>query len=377
MLDMGSFEVPRNNPWLTVEMLAPEGMSAASVGGQPREFAGWQRVVQRLLAKMPSAYGLSTASACEALSAASRDAVEVDLRMVTDAGPHRMLARPVLGPAGDVHAVRLWIGPVGARVPVPAPAVGGIWDLASQTIRLPAGVTELAGMPPEHYAPAMSIAELFHRWTGFDRHAEVLDLLYDPNPGASLQFDVTVGISGRWLISMRARDDLRTRGAWLLIEDAGPVDPHAQATTLERVALREAHRRAGTHLGVLQVEHASISHWLTDPAPWVRWDNLASPVEVFHPDDRAQLADMAERLRSGAAATVTLRVLNHCGGYTPAALSLYPYPGYSARHLAIAEFVRVAVPEDSAPVKPRMVVERSRCRTTLAEEVGAAWHRIP
>ncbi|WP_051194640.1 GAF domain-containing protein [Nocardia jiangxiensis] len=374
---MGSFGVPRTNPWLTVEMLAPEGMSAASVGGQPREFAGWQRVVQRLLAKMPSAYGLSTRTACEALTTASRDAVDVDLRVVTDAGPHRMLARPVLGPAGDVHAVRLWIGPADARAPLPPSAVGGIWDMASQTIRLPAGVTELAGMSPEDYAPTMSIAELFHRWTGFDRHAEVLDLLYDPNPGASLQFEVTVGISARWLISMRARDDLRTQGAWLLIEDTGPVDPGAQVTTLERVALREAHRRAGTHLGVLQVEHASISHWLTDPAPWVRWDNLASPVEVFHPDDRAQLAEVAERLRSGMAATVSLRVLNHCGGYTPALLSLYPYPGYSARHLAIAEFVRAALPEESVSVKTaRMVVERTRCRTAMAEEPVPARGRL-
>ncbi|WP_153415622.1 GAF domain-containing protein [Nocardia macrotermitis] len=372
---MGSFGTPRINPWLTVEMLAPEGMSAASVGGEPRDFAGWQRVVQRLLAKLPPAYGLSTSSACQAILTASREAIDVDLRVDTDAGPHRMLARPVLGPAGDVHAVRLWLGPAGARVPRPTPAVGGIWDLASQTIRLPAGVTELAGMSPEDYAPAMSIAELFHRWTGFDRHAEVLDLLYDPNPGASLQFDVTVGISARWLISMRARDDLRTEGAWLLIEDAGPVDPAAQVTALERVALREAHRRAGTHLGVLQVEHASISHWLTDPAPWVRWDNLPSPVEVFHPDDRARLAEVAERLRSGVAATVTLRVLNHSGGYGPASLSLYPYPGYSAKHLAIAEFVRVSAPEESGPVNVnsgRMVMERSRCRAPLAEEVVTA-----
>lgn len=369
MLRMGSFGVPRINPWLTVETLAADGMSAASAGGQPRGLAGWQRVVQRSLAKLPSAYGLSTARVGEAIATASRDAVAVDLRIVTDAGPHRILARPVLGPAGEVHAVQLWIGPAAARVPAPLPAVGGIWDLASQTIRLPVGVTELAGMSPQDYAPAMSIAELFHRWTGFDRHGEVLDLLYDPTPGAGLQFAVTVDISARWLISMRGRDDRRTHGAWLLIEDAGPVDPGAQVTTLERVALREAHRRAGTHLGVLQVDHASISHWLTDPAPWVRWDNLASPVEVFHPEDRTQLAAVGARLRSGAAASVTVRILNRSGGYTPAELSLYPYPGYSARHLAIAEFARPTPAEEVVPVKPaRPVVSRPWCRAAVSEE---------
>jgi len=356
---MKSLGVPGTHPWVTVETLAPDGMSAVSVGAESREFVGWQRVVQRLVSRMPSARGLTAARAFEAVVAARDGAADVRWQVRTDCGPYVLHARPVLGPAAEVHAVRLWAGPSGDRVPSPNPAAGGIWDLGSQTIRLPAGVTELAGMAAHDYQPSMAIAELFHRWKGFDRHGEVLDLLYDPKPGATLQFDVTVGFSARWRVSMRARDDARTRGAWLLIEDVSSADAVPQASALERVALREAHRRAGTHLGVVQVEHSSISHWLTDPAPWVRWDNLPVPVDVFHPEDRARLAGVAERLGSGAATALTVRSLSYSGDYAPTSLVLYPYPGYTGRQVAIAEFSQVdqAAPGPDGPVA---VTERRR-----------------
>jgi hypothetical protein len=348
----------RSHPWVTLETLAPEGMSAVSVGREPRDFTGWQRVVQRLLGKMPSTHGLTTAQVYEAVSAARDRAEDVQMQVRTGGNPYVLYARPVLGPAADVHGVQLWAGPAGSRLSAPNPAVGGTWDLSSQTVRLPAGVTQLAGMPAYDYQPSMAIAELFHRWTGFDRHGEVLDLLYDPQPGASLQFDVTAGFSVRWRVSMRARDDVRSRGAWLLIEDVGSADAAPQVSAMERIALREAHRRAGTHLGVVQVEHASISHWLTDPAPWVRWDNLPVPVDVFHPGDRARLAGVAEQLRSGAATTLTVRALGYRGGYTPTSLVLYPYPGYTGRQVAIAEFIKADEPAPQTTGSPA-VIERS------------------
>jgi hypothetical protein len=191
----------------------------------------------------------------------------------------------------------------------------------------------------------MSIAEVFQRMSSFDRHAELLDLLYGPEPGGKLQFDVTMsdlaGRPGRWRISIRARDDERTRGAWWLIEDISAASAPVQWPTLEQVGLREAHRRAGTHLAVVQVEHTAISHWLTDPAPWIRWDYLFRPVDAFHPDDRGQLARLGDSLGAGDTTGVVVRALNYSGGYTPTSLLLYPYPGYSKRQLAIAQLVRV------------------------------------
>ncbi len=333
--------------WTTIETLTPEGMSVASVGDAPRGFAGWQRVLQRQLAKMPAIYdGLTTARIAEAMISSRDRAQEVDLRIATRSGPHKLLIKPVFGPAGDVHAIRLWLGPATAEVPELRPAVGAIWDLETQTIQQPGGIARLSGSSAEEYVPRMSIAEMFHRMSAFDRHAEVLDLLYEPVAGAKLQFDVTVRADGerpgRWRVTIRARDDERTRGAWLLIEEIGLDLMSPSWSTLEQVGLREAHRRAGTHLAVVQLEHTSISHWLTDPAPWIRWDYLFRPVDVFHPDDRHRLLSLDDRLRVGDTAGVTIRALNYGGGYTPTSLLLYPYPGYSAQRLAIAQLVRVA-----------------------------------
>ncbi|NKY54006.1 GAF domain-containing protein [Nocardia vermiculata] len=338
--------------WTTIETLSPETMSVASVGDAPRGFAGWQRVLQRQLAKMPAIYdGLSTARIAEAMMSARDHAQDVDLRIATRSGPHRMLIKPVFGPGGDVHAIRIWLGPAAAEVPPMRPAVGAIWDLGTQTFQQPGGMARLSGMSAEEYAPGTSVAELFHRMSGFDRHAEMLDLLYDPSGGGKLQFDTTIRSDGerpgRWRISIRARDDARSRGAWLLIEEIDTEHTPASWSTLEQVGLREAHRRAGTHLAVLQLEYMSISHWLTDPAPWMRWDYLFRPTDVFHPDDRSRLPELEARLRAGDSAGVTIRALNYGGGYTPTSLLLYPYPGYSARQLAIAQLVRVA---DDLPV---------------------------
>ncbi|WP_153415418.1 GAF domain-containing protein [Nocardia macrotermitis] len=337
---------------MTIETLTPDAMSVVSMGEDPRGFADWQRALQRLLTKMPVLYDtFSTARLAEAMRRTRDQAEEVDVRIPTRSGPHELKIRPVFGPAGDVHAMRLWLGPATARIPRPRAAVGAIWDMTTQTVQQPSGITQLTGISAEEYLPRMSIAGLFHRMSAFDRHAEVLDLLYEPKPGDKLQFEATVpntsGPVGRWRITIRARDDQRTRGAWLLIEDVSAADAPIGSAALERIGLREAHRRAGTHLAVVQLEHTSISHWLTDPAPWVRWDYLFRPIDVFHPDDRARLAELGDRVRVGDTASVTVRALNYAGDYTPTTLLLYPYPGYSSRQLAIAQLLRVA---DDVPV---------------------------
>jgi len=239
--------------------------------------------------------------------------------------------------------VRLWIGPESAVVPPLPTATGAIWDLDDQIIAQPHDITRFSGVVADEYSPRMSIAEFFQRVSGFDRHAELLDLLYQPEPGCKLQFDVAMRHSAaratRWRITIRARDDNRTRGAWWLIEDATAEDEPSTWPTLESVGLREAHRRAGNHLAVVQLSHATIAHWLTDPAPWVRWDYLSQPVDVFHPDDRVRLVEVSERLRRGETAVLNVRTLNYGGGYTLTSLLLYPYPGFSNHELSIAQLV--------------------------------------
>ncbi|MGW4247306.1 GAF domain-containing protein [Nocardia sp. NPDC004722] len=276
----------------------------------------------------------------------------------TRSGPHTLRIEPILGPAGDTHAVKLWLGPSSARVPASGNAVGAIWDLESQTLALPSGVTQLAGVAAEEYAPRMSVAELFHRISAFDRHGELLDLLYDPQLGKRVQFEATVGgggeRAGRWRVTVRARHDERGRGAWWLIEDVTSDHIAIRGAALESVGLREAHRRAGTRLAVVQLERASIAHWLTDPAPWIRWDYLFRPCDVFHPDDRAKLMELHDRVQAGFTASVTVRTLNYGGGYSQTSLLVYPYPGYSTQPLAIVEFMSAdsEIPQLDAIFRP-------------------------
>ncbi|WP_225724848.1 MULTISPECIES: GAF domain-containing protein [unclassified Nocardia] len=332
-------------PWITVETLTPGTMSVASVGAAPRDFADIQRVLQRQLAKMPAVYdSMTTAGITQAVRAACDSASNVDIAIETRSGPYELRIRPVRGPGEFVPAVRLWLGPRGAPLPALRPAVGTVWDLETQTLQLPKAITRVAEMTDEEYVPRMSIAEAF-RWAfAFDRHAEVLDLLYDPQPGAKLQVEISLLLGSRrparWRITSRARTDGRAREVWSVVEDVTSGDVPSDSPTLEQVGLREAHRRAGTYLAVVRPEHTSISHWLTDPAPWIRWDYLFRPVDVFHPDDRARLMGSTARLRTGEAAGITVRTLNYRGGYSPTSLLLYPYPG-QANRLAIAQFVQI------------------------------------
>ncbi|WP_330179381.1 DUF5593 domain-containing protein [Nocardia sp. NBC_01503] len=331
-------------PWISAETLTSEALTVASVGSSARDFAAWQRVLQRQLAKTPALYqGLTPAGITDAVHAVRERATEFKLTVPSRSGPHALWARPVLGPAGDVHGVQLWMGPAADSAPVPPAAAGAVWDLESQTLAMPSGITELTGFAAEDYVPRMSIAELFQRVSGFDRHAEVLDLLYEAKAGTRLQFDATVtsaaGRAGRCRFTIRGRDDGRARGAWWLIEDVTSEQLVTHRPTLENIGLREAHRRAGTHLAVLHLEHIGIAHWLTDPATWIRWDYLFRPGDVFHPGDREQLLALGDQVRAGYTAGATVRTLDYRGGYTSSSLLLYPYPGYSSRPLAIVQFV--------------------------------------
>ncbi|MEU7219805.1 GAF domain-containing protein [Nocardia iowensis] len=332
---------------MTIETLTPGFMSVVSVGDSARDFSSVHRVLQRLLTKMPAIYDcLNTGDILDILRSARDRATDVDFVMPTASGPHLLKVRPVYGPTGAVHAVRLWLGPADVPIPELRPAVGGIWDLDAQTVAQPSGITRLCGVAAEEYVPRMSLAELFQRIPMFDRHAELLDLLYDPRAGDRFQHDVVVVFASArpalWRVTICARDEDGQRGAWLLFEQIRSDNLPPVCPTLERVGLREAHRRAGTYLAIVQLAHTSITHWLTDPAPWVRWDYLFRPVDVFHPEDRGRLIELAHGPRTGDTTRITVRVLNYAGEYTPTSMLLYPYPGFSNRELSIAQFVRVA-----------------------------------
>lgn len=362
--------------WVTVETLSPETMSVASVGDAPRDFADVRRVLQRLLSKVAELHGsITTRRIADAIRAAHDRSADMNLAIPTRSGAHRLIVRPVFGPTRAVHAVRLWLGPAAEPVPQPRPAAGLIWRAGTQMIHLPEHIERTFGIAGRGVSQC-SIAELFQHVSGFSRHAEVLDVLYGRTSSDKLQFDVVVTGSagpGCWRITMRARDGEPGGEAWWLVEDVTSDTMSSARPILEQVALREAHRRAGTHLAILHLPNPSISHWLTDPAPWIRWSSLGLPVEVFHPDDRAELTGLTDRLHSGGSAEITVRTLSYGGTYIRTSLALYPYPGYSNRQLTIAQFIGgggEAITE--IPCETALFV--SKARLTTATATGRSGH---
>lgn len=328
-------------PWVTVETLTPGVMSVATVGDEQRGFASLQRVVQRTLAKLPALHGLvATHDVVDIIHAARRRAGDVDVRIPTTGETYTLAARGIGGPAGIAHGVQFWIGPV-ARIPEPRPAYGLLWDLNTQTIQTPRSPVVVTSPTRTDRFPRISVAEMFHMATTFDRHDEVLDLLYQLPPSSQLQFDMTIthstGRKMRWRSTIRTPPDTSDRRAnWLVEEVTSAVAPPREPT-IEQLGLREGLRRAGIHLAVVQLPHTSISYWLTEPAPWIRWHHLCRAADVFHPTDRRRLTAVGEPISRGHTRTLTMRTLNHQGGYSPTQLSLYACPDRSPR-MAICEF---------------------------------------
>jgi hypothetical protein len=331
-------------PWVTVEMLMLEAMSVTTVGDAPRDFVSLQRVVQRLLAKQLGIRdAITTQGLIDVLETTRRHRQEFVHDITTRTRRYRMVSRPVLGPDGDVYAVRFWLGPIGP-MPAQRPALGLVWDNNTQTIQQDPVTHAVAAWPA-----AMSIAELFHCARDFDRHEEVLETLYNPKPGRRLQFDLTAthhsGRTTRWRNTIRIADKPTRLTRWLA-EDVTSASAPPAGTPLEQSGLKEAVRRAAKYIAVVELAHASISHWITDPAPWIRWARLSRPADAFHPDDRHQLAIAADQIWAGNSTGLTLRTLNHRDGYTLTNILLYPFPGRWSRHVAIGELT-LAVPESA------------------------------
>lgn len=333
--------------WITFETLTPNAMSVASVGAEPRAFANPQRVLQRLLSKLPAVQRhLTVQRVLDTIATTRRRGVDDDRVVLTAEAAYTLATRAVLGPGGVVHAVRLWIGP-SAGLCEPSPAFGAVWDLRSQTIQQPPPmVAPLPGLAPEDYKARMTLAELFHLASAFDRQDEVLDLLYHPAPGRRLQFDLAAthpsGSILHWRNTIRLPDDVRSGIAHWLVEAVTPTTPPRPVPDIGQRGVRDALRRAGIHLAVIQTAYASIGYWLSDPAPWIRWGGLSDGSEVFHPRDRVMVAGTVRRLSAQTSTDLAVRTLNHGGGYGLTRLRLYPCAPGGDPELAIGELSRDA-----------------------------------
>ena len=72
----------------------------------------------------------------------------------------------------------------------------------------------------------------------------------------------------------------------------------------------------GAHRALVDLTNWTLLKWLDDPVPFFDWRASMAGDHVVHPEDRGQMARMAEDFASGAASGV-LRMVANDGGWTP------------------------------------------------------------
>lgn len=353
---------PDTQHWMVAETLDPATpMTIVSVGGRPRDFTRRERVVHDALVKgglvkgglerpptldMKLFVGKAFDDARE-----SRHTVE---RKIPDT-PLTAICIPVPGPFGDAHAVQGWIGNLrDTEPPPPRPAAGVVWDFDKQMIIQPIESIRLSGVPDDEYVREVSLAEIIERGEKVAHVERLLEVTQNPPiPGDYMRFPVSVphlkGHTMTWQVTLRSRDDEQCRGSWWMWEDMTSETNTPQYPTLEDVGYQAVHRRAGIHVAVVNLESATIPHWLTEPAPWIKFRYLNTPTEVFHPGDRARISAHVKNPRNELVVRTLLPEL----GYTHSRLILTPFPGLSEnRQLMIAQVERDADPRERIPLEP-------------------------
>ena len=350
---------PIAGEWIMAEALDPAlPMTVTSIGGSPKPFASLERAVKKALsdAGLPNAKPDIRSSALDALRDAYATNSSIE-RELPEAQGLWIFGVPVPGPCDTAPAVQGWIGrPDEHEPPKLRPAAGVAWDYNKKMIIQPIESIRLSGVPDAEYVREVSLAEIIERGENVGQVTELLDFTQTPPvAGKSLQFQVNVPHSAghvmRWQVNIRSRNDDQAQGSWWMWEDVTSSENQPAYATLEDIGYRAAHRRAGIYIAVLHPESATIPHWITDPAPWVKWRYLRHPSDVFHPHDRPRiraLAAAADRTDEIVVATLLPGL-----GYSRSRLLLTPYPGLTGnRQLMIAQIERESDPRERIPLEP-------------------------
>ncbi|MGW5383914.1 GAF domain-containing protein [Nocardia sp. NPDC003963] len=218
-------------------------------------------------------------------------------------GTHvRIVAVPVTGPSGAVHAVQVWAGPR-TQSPPERPQVGTVlWRVPGNGISCTSAVVEDM-LDTGISAPAeRALPDLLRHFEWLDNRAELLQL-FDPSaaPGQYSGFAVTSGEFSQarrtlYLVA-RAYGSAGQRSVAALVTDVSltrPVPRPAIATRLID-ALPTPHEHG---IGVIDVRTGLVHEWVRrGRAPLDRWMN---EIPTVHTDDLAQLSTTRARLLAGA-----------------------------------------------------------------------------
>ncbi|MBF6171367.1 GAF domain-containing protein [Nocardia blacklockiae] len=272
--------------WLLIETLGgPETWSVLAVGSAPRQWKSLARTVpSRLLPVL--------AAAVE-----TREPVELELPRSRHAwSRQRARAVPVLGPDGEVYAVRFRVGDVTvAPVPPVAP-----FRMDARTRR-----TEVvsAGLGPD-FTRGRSVwvgAESFEYMERFDGALDLVATVSRAEPGTRWSGTCTVRTPGglrTLLIATRNTDDPWCwHGLLADVTESVPAQGKSfEAATVDTLMSSDP----GLYLAVVDTARVRLIRWISAPVPGLRWTGETDERTLPHPDDRARILAARNDILNGA-----------------------------------------------------------------------------
>lgn len=249
---------------------------------------------------------------------------------------------PVLGPDGSVHAVQLWIGDGGVDPTPPRIVSGFYWSLDRLVFAQTLEAALMSGVRPEDHVPERTVAEYYSKAIKFDDSEKVFDAGLNPVDDAPVDADMSVlhadGTVMRWHMWGRGCVKPGERGLRLLWHDVTDTTP-PRRPTLAELGLQESVKGSGIYTAVFSTKPAVLALWLSEPAPWVKWRNIAGANTVVHADDRHLLSSAQDKFNLGSAEPVSVvaRVLTDDDGWQPSKLRISPYPGPLSELLVIVQ----------------------------------------
>ncbi|MCQ4121212.1 GAF domain-containing protein [Rhodococcus tibetensis] len=272
-----------------------------------------------------------------------------------------VVARPVLGPGGDVLAVQVFTAPADRSPPAPHRAAGWEWNLSAsagprrtrwtQEFRKLYGVSDTR--PPHAY---FGLADLYRRVPRISDIAVLMERVDNARPGESLSGELIARRDDGTLRLVRfvrravdTPEGVTLRGVDHDITDRTDAGELAVRIMDSDVAAT-VHSVAGVHAALVDSYHGYAIKWITAPLPGLSAEVEGGQVSLLHGDDLGAVRPHEPARLPGVA-----RVSMADGSWAPHAVRAFPVPGYGSTPVVMVTF------SAARPEQHSQHVGRGRC----------------
>lgn len=219
------------------------------------------------------------------------------------AGLTRIIADPVIGPSGAVHAIQLWVGALDVQPPPLRPVAAFTWSSNSRLIELSAETNERYVFSPIAGRLTLTSPEAFRHIEHFDDAMTLIGKALQPRPDdhwsgrASIRTPHGLRTVQLAMRSMPAPDHESWRGLIHDVTDAiAPAPPALHSLALFAIAARSP----ATAAAIMDVGQARIIAWITDPIPGIQWKGVTDDRDTPPPEDMERIFASFGRFKDGA-----------------------------------------------------------------------------